>query len=402
MTVATPSKSLQEGLPAGVATVTRPGQTIYVLGTAHISAQSVTDARRLIAAVRPDTVCVELCEPRRQALARKDAFRDMDIFQIVRKKQAMVLLAHLVLSAFQRKLGAQLGVAPGAEMIAAIEAGEAAGARLVMADRSIQVTLRRTWARLGLWARSKLLAELMAVLVAPPDIDAQQIEALKQQDMLGQVMEQFAKSFPRAKTVLMDERDAVLAHHIRTAPGERIVAVVGAGHLRGIVERLRAGREEDVAPYLELPPRGPVAAVLPWTIPAAVLGLIAWGFFAGSVRTSLAMAGWWALITGVLAAAGTALALPHPLTIVSAFLAAPFTTVHPLLAAGWFAGLAEAFLRRPKVKDFEALPTDVLSVRGFWRNGVTRILLVVVLANVGASIGTLVGIPVMTALLRGG
>ncbi len=397
------SGAAQPPLPPGVAVVTLPGRTIHVLGTAHISSRSVEDVRQAIAAVRPDTVCVELCEPRRQALAGGAAFREMDVFQIVRKKQATLLLAHLVLSAFQRKLGEKLGIAPGADMLAAIEAGEAAGARMVMADRSIQVTLRRTWARLGFWNKAKLLAELMAVLIASPDISEREIEALKEQDMLSQVMEQFAAAFPQAKLTLIDERDTVLAHRIRTAPGARIVAVVGAGHLRGIVERLRSSAPpEDIAPLLETPPAGKIATAVQWGIPALILGLIVWGFVRGGAGVSLNMAKWWILVTGGMAALGALLALPHPLTVLSAFLAAPLTTLHPLLAAGWVAGLVEAFVRKPKVKDFESLAADVLSVRGFWRNGVTRILLVVVLVNLGASLGTLIGIPVITSLLRSG
>jgi pheromone shutdown-related protein TraB len=314
-----------------------------------------------------------------------------------------LLLAHLVLSAFQRKLGERLGIAPGADMLAAIEAGQAVGARLVMADRAIQVTLRRTWARLGFWSKTRLLAELLALLIASPQISAAEIESLKQQDMLSQVLEQFAKAFPRAKAALIDERDAVLAHNILAAPGGRVVAVVGAGHRQGIVERLRAAAPpHDIAPLLEVPPPGWTARALQWGLPALIVALIAWGFVSGGAGVSLAMAKWWVFVTGGLAAAGAVLALPHPLTVLAAFAAAPLTTLHPLLAAGWVAGLVEALVRKPRVKDFERLSQDVLSVRGFWRNGVTRILLVVVLVNIGASLGTLVGIPVLSSLLRGG
>lgn len=390
-------------LPPSVVEVALPSRTIHVIGTAHISARSVEEVRQAIAALRPDTVCVELCEPRRQALAQAGAFRELDVFQVVRRKQAALLLAHLVLSAFQRKLGERLGIAPGADLLAAIQAGEAVGATLVMADRAIHVTLRRTWACLGFWSKARLLAELMAMLIASPPIREEEIESLKRQDMLGQVMEQFARAFPQAKAALIDERDTVLAHNILAAPGGRIVAVVGAGHRQGIVERLRAAAPlQDIAPLLEVPPPGWGARALQWGLPALIVGLIAWGFVSGGAGVSLAMAKWWVLVTGGLAAAGAVLALPHPLTVLAAFAAAPLTTLHPLLAAGWVAGLVEALVRKPRVKDFESLAQDVLTVRGFWRNGVTRILLVVVLVNIGASLGTLLGIPVLSSLLRGG
>jgi pheromone shutdown-related protein TraB len=390
-----------DALPPSVAVLTLPGRTVYIVGTAHISAQSVADVRAVIAAVRPETVCVELCEPRRQALARAGAWRDLDIYQVVRRGQAGLLLVHLVLSAFQRKLGEKLGVTPGADMLAAIEAGEAAGARLVMADRNVQVTLKRTWALLGWWDKAKLLTELMAVLVVSPDISAEEVEALRERDMLSQVMEQFARAFPRAHGPLIAERDTVLAENIRAAPGRVIVAVVGAGHRAGIVERLQAGQAVDLAPLLAVPPPTLTARLMQWGVPAVVLGLVVWGFVAGSAHASWEMAKTWVLVTGTAAALGTALALPHPLTVLSAFVAAPLTTLHPLLAAGWVAGLVEAYLRRPKVRDFETLPQDVLTVRGFWRNGITRILLVVALANLGATLGTLIGIPLLTRLAGG-
>lgn len=387
------------GLPEGVQTLRLQGRTVYLLGTAHISSRSVEDARALIEAVRPATVCVELDEARYRSLANERSFREMDVVKVVRSGQATVLLAHLLLSAFQKRIGEALGVKPGAEMLQAANSAEAVGAELVLADRPIQITLRRTWSSLRWYEKLKLSGQLMLSLLAAPSFDTEEIEALKEKDMLGQVMEAFARAFPRAKVALIDERDTWLAERIRTAPGETVVAVVGAGHVAGIAERLQAGQAADLEALGTMPRRKRLARVLPWLAPLAVFGLLAYGFSVGGAQASWEMARLWVLINGVLAAAGTALALAHPFTIVAAFVAAPLTSLNPMVAAGWVAGLCEAMIRRPKVRDFEALPGDIVTLRGFWRNRITRILLVVALANLGSTIGTLVGIPLLTRLL---
>ncbi|MEE8396640.1 MAG: TraB/GumN family protein [bacterium] len=383
--------------------LTLDGKRIVLLGTAHISAQSAEEADRLIREVRPDSVCVELCEARHRALTRPELWREMDIVQVVRRKQASMLLAHLILSAFQRKLGDRLGIKPGAEMVKAMEAADAVGAELVLADRDIQITLLRTWRRLGWLDKFKLLGQLMLTLVTNPEMGEEEIEALKNQDMLTQVMDNFSRAFPRAKVSLIDERDRFLAEKIRTAPGQTVVAVVGAGHLKGIRQRLAAAGEGaepvDLAPLLEVPPRGMAVRALQWGIPLLVLGLIGYGFLRADPEVSWQMVKIWVLANGTLSALGALLALAHPLTILIAFVAAPFTSLNPMVAAGWVAGLSEALLKRPRVRDFETLPADIVTLRGFWRNGITHILLVVALANVGSSIGTFGGLALMSALL---
>ncbi len=376
------------------------GRSIYLIGTAHLSRQSAQEAEDVIRRVRPHSVCVELCESRHAALSRPEAWREMDLFQVVRKKQATTVLAHLILSAFQRRMGEHLGVRPGLEMIRAMETAEAVGAELVLADRNIQVTLIRTWRNLRWWDKLRVTFGLMFTLVAAPRFSEAEIEALKEEDMLGKVMGTFATEFPRAKETLIDERDRFLAHKIRTAPGQTVVAVLGAGHLQGVRALLAAAEEDfDEAALLSLPRLGPVRRLLPWAVPALVLGLIGYGFFAADAEVSWEMAKIWVLANGVLAAVGAALALAHPLTVAAAFVAAPFTSLNPMVAAGWVAGLCELALRRPRVRDFENLPNDLLSLRGFWRNGITRVLLVVALANLGSTVGTLIGLPLMGALL---
>lgn len=375
------------------------GKTVHLLGTAHISSRSVEEARETIERVRPDTVCVELDTARHKALMSREAFRNMDIVQVIRGGQATMLLAHLVLSAFQRRLGEHLGVRPGAEMAQAVESAQAVGAEVVLADREIGVTLRRTWARLTWLDKLKLSFQLLLTLIVYPKITEEEIESLKETDMLSQVMETFAKAFPQAKETLIDERDLHLAERIRTAPGDTVVAVVGAGHVEGIRRHLEAGMPTDLGPLLAVPPRSRLIRAIQWAIPALVIGLIVYGFFAADASVSLNMIAVWVLANGLLSALGAVIALAHPLTIGMAFVAAPLTSLNPMVAAGWVAGITEAMLRRPRVRDFEKLGDDIITLSGFWRNGVTRILLVVALCNLGSTVGTIIGIPMMTRLL---
>ncbi len=215
--------------------------------------------------------------------------------------------------------------------------------------------------------------------------------------MLSQVMESFARAFPRGKSTLIDERDAYLTEKIRGAEGHTIVVVVGAGHMPGILARLREANAQpaDLAALETTPGKSLITRGLQWGIPLAILALIAYGFATGGAELGLRLVITWVAFNGVLSALGALAALGHPLTILTAFLAAPLTSLNPLVAAGWVAGLVEAYLRRPMVRDFEALPTDILTLTGFWRNAITRILLVVALSNLGSSAGTLLAAFVM-------
>ncbi|MBI4083726.1 MAG: TraB/GumN family protein [Candidatus Lambdaproteobacteria bacterium] len=376
------------------------GRQIYVVGTAHISARSAVEVERLIRELRPQAVCVELCETRRTALAEPGRWLDTDLFQVIRRKQATLLLLHLVLAAFQRRLGEQLGARPGMEMVRAMEAGKAVGAGIVLADRDIRVTLIRTWRSLRWWERVRLVGSLLLTIVAVPRLSEADIEALKQQDLLGQVMATFAQAFPRAKAVLIDERDRFLAHAIAAASGPVVVAVVGAGHLAGILERLKRGDPDfDPQPLLALPPRSLPSRLLQWAVPLAVVALVALGFRHAGPTSGWGMVQVWVVAHAVLAALGAAAAFGHPLTVLTAAVVAPFTALNPMIAAGWLAGLCEVLLRKPRVADFDRLPRDIATPGGFWRNGVSRVLLVVALTNLGSTLGTVIGLPLMGALL---
>jgi len=361
---------------------------VYLVGTAHLSHESVEDVRRTVEQVGPDAICVELCAARHKAIVQRDNWRQMDIVKVVREKKAVFLLAQLVMTSFYRRLGEQLGIQPGAEMVEGITQAEATGAELVLADRDIDITLKRVWGYLNFWNKLKMLFQLVGSLFVTDEIDKEMIEDMKNQDQLEHMLKTFTDSFPEVKRRLIDERDIYLAQKIRNAPGTNIVAVVGAAHVPGISRFIHEERELDS--LQELPPRSPGRGVIKWAIPVLITGLLILGFFRGGVQHSLGSIYIWILVNGILSALGAALALGHPLTIIASFVAAPLTSLNPLIAAGWVSGLVQAKVQKPTVADLEDLPRAISSIKGFWLNPVCRILLVVVLANLGSSLGTLI------------
>ena len=362
---------------------------ILLVGTAHISQSSVDEVNKVIEQEQPDTVCIELCASRHQAMVDKDQWKNTDIFKVVREGKSFLLLSNLIMTAFQKRLGSQLGVKPGAEMLAAIQASERINAELQLVDRDVKITLQRTWRGMPFWGRMKVFSQLLASLFIREEISKEEIEKLKESDALSEAMQMLADQSPDMKRILIDERDQFMAEKIRQASGKRIVAVVGAGHVKGL--SLELEREHNLAELETVPSPGKLGIWLKWGIPALIIGLIGYGFYAVDTDVSIEMIQRWFLINGTLSAIGTAIAFGHPITIATAFVAAPFTSLNPAVAAGWVAGLVEAFLRKPQVRDFEDLAEDITHLRGFWKNNITRILLVVMFANLGSAIGTFAG-----------
>lgn len=378
--------------------VTLDGKDIVVVGTAHVSKESADLVEKVIRDERPDAVCVELCQARYEALTQKARWEEMDIFQIIREKRAALLLTQLIMASFQKRIADRFGIIPGEEMLRAIRTAEETGAKIVLADRDIRTTMSRTWRTMSLRRRFRFLFEVLFSLFDVEDISEEDVEMLKKHDVLEMALQTFAKKMPEVKTTLIDERDRILARSIADADGGKIVAVVGAGHVKGILANLYS--REDLSSLNVIPPKSRWVPVVSWGIPALIFLIIIAGFFQSGGRTSLAMIEWWVAITGLLAGLGAILVLAHPLTILSSIVAAPFTTLHPAIAAGWVAGLVEVSLRKPQVKDFIDLKEDIGTFRGFWHNKVTRILLVVAFVNLGASIGTFVAIPLMVRYLN--
>ncbi len=378
--------------------LTHDGRDIILIGTAHVSRESADLVRTTIETEKPDTVCVELCESRWQSIRQKSRWRDMDIVKVVREKKAFLLLSNLILASFQRRIADKMDIQPGQEMITAIETAEATGARTWLADRDIRTTLARTWRSMSLWGKAKLLFQLLLSLGEVDDLKEEDIEKMKQEDVLDALLNEIGASQPVIRNILIDERDRYLAQRIKSAPGDKIVAVVGAGHVPGI--RRYWEREFDLAELNMLPPKSTLSGSFKWIIPAAIILLFVWGFYTGGSQTGSDMILWWVAANGILAGVGAIVAWGHPLTVVSSVLSAPLTSLNPMIAAGWVSGLVEAFSRKPKVRDFETLQDDIRSVRGFWSNKVTRILLVVVFTNLGSSLGTFIAFPMIVRVLQ--
>ena len=365
------------------------GKKILLIGTAHISQSSVDEVNSVINQVNPDTVCIELCSSRYQAMLAKDQWKNMDIFKVIREGKSFLLFANLIMTAFQKRLGSRLGVKPGSEMFEAANVAEKLNSELVLADRDVKITLQRTWRGMRFWGKMKVLGQLLASLFIREEISKEEIEKLKESDALSEAMKMLAEQSPEMKRILIDERDQYMAEKIRQSMGKLVVAVVGAGHVKGLTAELE--NKHNLAELESVPPTGKAVAWLKWGIPSLIIALIVYGFFTVDTDVSIEMIQRWVLINGTLSALGTAAAFGHPITIAVAFIAAPFTSLNPTIAAGWVAGLVEALLRKPQVRDFENLADDITHLRGFWQNNITRILLVVIFANLGSAIGTFAG-----------
>lgn len=360
---------------------------IFLIGTAHISRASAETVKNFIIEKKPDSVCVELCQSRYQSITDPEKWKNMDIITIIKQKKALLLLVNLILSAFQKRLARQLGLNPGQEMIEAIKAAQENNINLVLADRDIQITFARIWKKLGFFGKFRLLFMLLLSIFSQEDISEEEIEKLKSEDVLTAALNDLAVSFPRLKSSLIDERDQYLAEKIKNAPGKKIVAVVGAGHIPGIKTEIY--KEHDLNSLTYVPKSANWVKWVLWAIPIAIIVMIV-STFRVSTISGVNQILQWLIWNGSLAALGALITAAHPLSILTAFLAAPITSLNPLLAAGWFAGIVEAIVRKPRVEDFEDLG-NITTFRDFFRNRVTKILLVVALTNLGSSFGTFIG-----------
>ncbi len=374
------------------------GREIILVGTAHVSRESADLVEEVIREEKPDTVCVELCQTRYETLKNPSQWLETDIIKVIREKRTSLLLSQLLMASLQKKIAEKFKVRPGEEMRRAVEAAEKIGARVVPADRNIRVTLTRTWRKMKSWSKFKLLPDAIASIIVSEEISEEEIEKIKQRDALEAALDLFGQKLPEVKKTLIDERDQYLSHTIRHAGSGKTVAVVGAGHIPGILENME--KDIDIDALNEIPPKGPWSDVIQWGFLIAVVGLFIGGFFYAGSQASLNMIKWWVVITALFAGLGAVVMLAHPLTVVASALSAPIATIHPLIATGWIAGLTEASLRKPQVKDFLNLANDIASFRGFWRNKITRLLLLVAFVNLAAATGTFVAIPVMMRFLH--
>lgn len=364
------------------------GKELILIGTAHVSRQSAEQVKEVIESERPDSVCIELDDQRYQSIMDRNKWKETDIFKVIKEKKATLLLMNLAISSFQNRLAKQFDIQPGQEMIQGIESAKETGADLVLADRNIQITFSRIWHNLGLTGKAQLLTSVFYSIFSKETITEEDMEKMKAKDTLNAALTDLTESFPKLKVPLIDERDQYLAQKIKEAPGDKVVAVLGAAHIPGITKEIH--KDHDVEALSQTPPKSIVPKIIGWAIPLLILSIIAYTFLANpSAGFDQALS--WVLWTGILAAIGAAAASGHPLAVLAAFISAPLATLHPLIAAGWVSGIVQAYFRRPNVGDFETISEDVFTIKGFWHNKVTRVLLVIVLTNVGSSLGAFIG-----------
>ena len=379
--------------------ITLNDREIILVGTAHISKESIEDVKQCVTSEQPDCVCVELDEQRYKALTNEKQWQQLDIIEVLKSGKGFLLLANLVLAAFQKRIGSDVGVKPGDEMKAAVTIAEELSIKTELVDRPIHITLKRAWAKNSLWGKSKLLAALLSSAFSTEKLSAEQIEALKDKSEMDGMMAEMAEYLPQVKEALIDERDRYLATKIWNAPGKKIVAVLGAGHLAGTeiyLEQLQNGTvSNDVSDIADVPPKSALAKVSGWIFPALIVLLIAAGFFKGGVAASSALLLRWLLWNGSLAAAGTLIALGHPVSIITGFLGAPLATLNPFIGVGLFTGIVQAWVRKPQVADMENLTTDVMSIKGWYKNKIAHILLIFFLSSFGGAIGNFIAVPAL-------
>ncbi len=370
------------------------GRKIMLVGTAHVSKESVEEVKETIKNIQPDCVAVELDEKRADSIKNPSRYSQLDLVKVFKRKEGFMLLANLILSSYQRRMGLNAGVKPGDEMIAAMDAASESNVRCTLVDRPIQVTLKRAWGKNSFWGKMKLLATLISSAFSKEEINPEEIEKLKQRNEMDSMMNELSEYMPVIKQVLIDERDQYLASKIWESEGNNIVAVLGAGHLPGVqahLEKLGAGTESsNVDEISQLPKPGIAGKIFAFLIPACIIGLIIAGFIYGGLHAGTQMLTSWFLWNAIPAAVLTAVAFGHPLAILVGFVGAPFTSLCPFVGVGFCTAIVQAIFCKPKVSDMETLQDDI-NLKGFYRNRILRALLVFILSSIGSTLGTFIG-----------
>ncbi len=376
-------------------------KTIHLIGTAHISQQSVDLVKKTITKINPDKICIELDQSRYTNLTNESKFENMDIFKIIKEKKMPLFISQFFLSIFQKKMSEKTNSKPGQEFITAIEIAQSQNIDIELIDRDISITLKRLWRLLSLWRKMRLFFSMF--LFEDEDITETKIEELKKEDMLNELILELGKDFPEIKKTLIEERDLFMTHQIQKSTGQVIVAVVGAGHVPGMLALFQNKKNiasEEVDNISLVPARSIASKTIPWLIPLLIFSIFAWGFSRGDYNKALDAMYAWIIINGTLSAIGCALALAHPLTILIGFIAAPITSLNPTIGAGFVTSIVQTFLVKPRVKDFLEIKESSFSLRQWWKNRLTRIFLVFIFSSLGSAVGTWIALPYLTQIFK--
>jgi pheromone shutdown-related protein TraB len=377
--------------PRDVEVVHLPDRDVLLVGTAHISAESVELVQQVIAAEHPDAVCVELDERRYQALSEKTRWEGLDLREVIRHRQLATLLLNFLLSSYQKRLGGKLGVTPGSELLEATRSAQAHGIPFTLCDRDIRITLRRAWAALSLLDKSKLLASALVGMAEEQALSEEELRRIRQKDVLSELMNELGRVMPALRRVLIDERDGYLAQKIRETPGKRLVVVVGAGHVSGMRAALLSNQAIDMAEISRIPDVPLIYQLLGWCIPLAIIASIVGIAVTKGAAAAGSNALFWILANSIPCGLASLLAFAHPLTVLAAFVAAPFTSLSPLVGAGHVTAFVQAYVYPPRVHEFSSVTEDIAVFSNWWRSRLLRVLLVFILSSIGGLIGVWIG-----------
>lgn len=381
------------------------GKQITLIGTAHVSQDSVEEVANAIEEINPDRICVELDTGRYQSKTENQGWENLNIKTVLREHKGFLMLANMALSSYQKKLGTKLGVSPGDEIMRAAQLAKERNIPLSFCDREIQITFTRAWRLSNAWNKLKLISSLLTAVFSKEEVSNEEIEKLKETNVLQSMLDEMAKELPTVKKVLIDERDQYLATSILQAPGNTVVAVVGAGHAPGLVahmQRLEQGEvSDDLSSITAVPKPSKAGKILSWAVVIALLGIIAAGFIRSGWDQGLEMFLYWFGLNASLTGLAALLSLAHPVTILVSMAAAPVTALNPTLGVGMVAGILEATLRKPRVKDFEDVSEDIMHFKGWFSNRIIHILLIFMTTSIFASIGTFVAFPMLISKLNG-
>ncbi|MGE4583094.1 MAG: TraB/GumN family protein [Sphaerochaeta sp.] len=379
------------------------GRQILLVGTAHVSKESVDEVASAIDAEHPDHICLELDDGRMKNKEEEGSWSNMDIKKVLKENKGFLLLANMALASFQKRMGDQSGSAPGEEILSAARLAKEQGIPYSLCDREIQITFKRAWRKSNLWNKAKLIATIISAVFSNEKISEEELEELKKADVMQNMMDEMAKELPSVKAVLIDERDRYLATSIYLAPGQKKLAVIGAGHQGGVIRTLKEIENgtlgTDLSNINSVPKPGKSGKILSWAFPILLIGILLYGFFNLGQTQGIKMFGYWLAINMSFTAVGAILSLAHPLNILISSLAAPITSLHPAIGVGMVSGLVEASMRKPKVLDFEHLSDDATTFKGWYRNRVLHTLLVFLFTSLAASIGNVVVFPILLSML---
>lgn len=364
---------------------------IILVGTAHISKQSAKLVEDVIKGEKPDVVCIELDAQRMEALSNKKRWENLDLKTIIRKKQFSTLIVNIILSSYQKKLGSKLGVTPGLELYQAAKVAKEMNIPIELSDRDVRITLKRAWHSMSLFQKFKFISLGIVSIFEREEISEEELERLKSKDVITELMNELGKAMPVLKTVLIDERDSFLAKKIKDAKGEKIIGVVGAGHLQGIIKKINGNENINLETIKSIPKSSALVKIIGWAIPVLIIGSIILIGYNQGIKAAGNNSLYWFLANGIPSAFGALLALAHPFTILAVFIAAPFTSLTPLIGAGYVAAFVQTYFVPPVVYEIQNVSEDINKFSMWWKNKLLRIILVFILSGLGSVLGTYVG-----------